>query len=312
MSRRDTYILTVIAALAVVAAFWFMALAPKREKLSALDEDVATAQQSLDQAKQEKVKFAQDQVAFPRLYASLGRLGKAVPADEDVPSLLVQLNHAAAKADVNFHSVELKMDLAEKIEQAAAESSASASAGAGAPGAPAGEGAQATPPAGGEAAPAGGEAAPAGGEAAPAGGATGAAGSGATASAGASAGAPAATPTSDPGTPSPAAAAFKAVPFEYKFRGDFYDLEDLIHNVTRLVERRNQELAITGRLITIQGFSMKRGKITVLATTYMLPADQGLLAGASPQGPAADPAAPQAAAAGTATPAPPTAAVTSP
>jgi len=309
MSRRDTYIVTVIAALAAVAAFWFLALAPKRENLSALDQDVASAQQALDEAKQEKVKFAQDQVAFPRLYASLGRLGKAVPADEDVPSLLVQLNHAAAKANVNFHSVELKLDLAEKIEQAAAESSASASAGAAAPGTPAtGEGGQATPPAGGEAAPAGGEAAPAGGEAAPAGGATGAAGSTATASAGA----PAAGTTSDPGTPSPAEAAFKALPFEYKFRGDFFDLEDLIHNVTRLVERRNQELAITGRLITIQGFSMKRGRITVLATTYMLPADQGLLAGATAQGPATDPAAPQAAAAGSAPPAPPTAAVTSP
>jgi len=312
MSRRDTYIVTVIAALAAVAAFWFLALAPKREKLSALDQDVASAQQALDQAKQEKVKFAQDQVAFPRLYASLGRLGKAVPADEDVPSLLVQLNHAAAKANVNFHSVELKLDLAEKIEQAAAESSANASAGAAAPGAPAtGEGGQATPPAGGEAAPAGGDAAPAGGAtgtAGAAGGATGAAGSTATASAGA----PAAGTTSDPGTPSPAEAAFKALPFEYKFRGDFFDLEDLIHNVTRLVERRNQELAITGRLITIQGFSMKRGRITVLATTYMLPADQGLLAGATAQGPVTDPAAPQAAAAGSATPAPPTAAVTSP
>ena len=39
---------------------------------------------------------------FPRMYASLGRLGKAVPPDEDVPSLLVQLNHAAAQANVDF------------------------------------------------------------------------------------------------------------------------------------------------------------------------------------------------------------------
>jgi hypothetical protein len=316
MTRRDTYIVTVIAALAAVAAFWLLALAPKREKLSALDKDVASAQQSLDQAKQEKVKFAQDQVAFPHLYASLGRLGKAVPADEDVPSLLVQLNHAAAKANVNFHTVELKMDLADKIEQAAADSSASASAGAAPAGAPAGEAGQATPPAGGEAAPAGGGAAPAGGTTGASGtaaGATGAAGATASAGASASAGAPPAGATaSDPGAPSPPAAAFKALPFEYKFRGDFFDLEDLIHNMTRLVERRNQELAITGRLITIQGFSMKRGKITVLATTYMLPADQGLFAGASPQGPVTDPAAPQAAAAGSSTPAPPTAAVTAP
>jgi hypothetical protein len=314
VTRRDTYILAAVAVVGVMAAFWMLALAPKRKELSSLDKDIATAQQSLDQAKQEKVKFAGDQVAFPRLYASLGRLGKAVPPDEDVPSLLVQLNHAAAKADVNFHAVELKPDLAEKIEQAAADaaqsaSSATATATPPAEGAAAGAtGAQGAQASGGSAAPAGqAGAAPAGGAAAPAAPAGGAA----SASASSSAAAPAAGTTSSPGAPDPAAAAFKVLPFEYKFRGDFFKLEELIHNMTRLVERRNQELAVTGRLITIQGFALKRGQITVLATTYMLPADQGLFAGATPQGPAGA-ATPQAAAAGATPPAPPTAAVTSP
>jgi hypothetical protein len=307
VTRRDTYILSAVAVIGAIAAFWMLALSPKRNELSSLDKDIATAQQSLDQAKQEKVKFAQDQIAFPRLYASLGRLGKAVPADEDVPSLLVQLNHAAARANVNFHSVELKLDLADKIEQAAAESSASAAGGA----APAG-GEGTAPASGGEATPAaGGEgAAPAGEGAAPAAG-TGTAAAGASASGSTAAPADGAAENS-PGTPPAAAASFKALPFEYKFKGDFFHLEDLIHNVTRLVERRNQELAITGRLITIQGFSMKNGKVTVLATTYMLPADQGLFAGATPQGPAVGSAAPQTAAAGSTAPAPPTAAVTGP
>ena len=285
MSRRDTYIVTVVAVLGAVAAFWFLALSPKRESLSALDKDVAEARQVLDQARQEKVKFAKDQIAFPRMYANLSRLGKAVPPDEDVPSLLVQLNHAAVKARVNFHSVELKLALAEKVAQEAAESD---------PAPPAGEGGAAAPPAAGAE---GGEA-PAGGEAAPA---------------AAGAPAPAAGATADPAAAPAAAGQFEVLPFEYRFKGDFFDLEDLIHNMTRLVERRNQELAVTGRLITIQGFTMKRGSITVLATTYMLPADQGLFAGATPQGPAGgDPAAPQAAAAGSAPPTPPTAAVTSP
>jgi hypothetical protein len=278
VTRRDTYIVTAIAVLGAVAAFWFLALAPKREKLAVVDKDVAEARQVLDQARQEKVKFAQAQIAFPRLYASLGRLGKAVPADEDVPSLLVQLNHAAAQADVNFHSVELKKDLAEKAEQeAAAATPAAPPAGAEGAAAPAGgEGAQAAPPAGGAA----------------------------------TAAAPAAP--ADPTAATPAATGgFKLLPFEYRFKGDFFDLEDLIHNMTGLVERRNQEFAVTGRLITIQGFTMKRGDITVLATTYMLPADQGLFAGATPQGPAGA-AAPQAAAAGSTAPTPPTAAVTSP
>jgi hypothetical protein len=292
VTRRDSYIVTVIAVLGAVAAFWFLALSPKREKLAAVDKDVAEARQVLDQARQEKVKFARDQIAFPRLYASLGRLGKAVPAEEDVPSLLVQLNHAAALANVNFHSVELKLALAEKVEQESAAATATAAA------PPAG--AAAAPPAEGAAPAAGAEGAQA---APPAAGA-------ATASASAGAAAPAAG--ADPAAAAPAVTGgLKVLPFEYKFKGDFFDLEDLIHNITGLVERRNQELAVTGRLITIQGFTMKRGSITVLATTYMLPADEGLLAGATPQGPAGA-AAPQAAAAGSAAPTPPTAAVTSP
>ena len=308
MTRRDTYIVTAIAVLGAVAAFWFLALAPKREKLSALDKDVAEARQTLDQAKQEKVKFAQDQIAFPRMYASLGRLGKAVPPDEDVPSLLVQLNHAAARANVNFHSVELKLALAEKVQQASADASASA-----APAAPAGqaapaaggEGAAATPPAAGTTPAPAGEGGAAAAPAAPAAGT-------ATASAGATAAAPAPGATAtDPAAGTAAPATFKVLPFEYKFKGDFFDLEELIHNMTRLVERRNQELAITGRLITIQGFAMKRGKVTVLAASYMLPADQGLFAGATPAGPAGA-AAPQAAATPAAPTTPPTAAVTSP
>jgi hypothetical protein len=310
VTRRDSYILMAVGVLGAIAAFWFLALAPKREKLSALDKDVAEARQTLEVAKQEKVKFARDQIAFPRLYASLGRLGKAVPADQDVPSLLVQLNHAAAKANVNFHSVELKLSLASKIEESI--SAAASGSAAGATTAPPAAGGEAAPPAGGEGAqttpPAGGTGtqttpqppAPAGG------------------SATASAGTTATTPA--PAAPAPGAAApaatgqFKVLPFEYIFKGNFFELEKMVHNVTRLVERRNQELAVMGRLITIRGFSLKRGKITVLATTFMLPADQALFGGATPQGPATtDPAAPQAAAApGTTTPAPPTAAVTGP
>jgi hypothetical protein len=307
MTRRDTYILTMVAMLGAVAAFWFLALSPKREKLSTVDKDVAEARQTLEQAKQEKAKFARDQVAFPRLYASLGRLGKAVPPDRDVPSLLVQLNHAAAKADVNFHSIELKT--APNAQQGAAATASASAAPAGEAAPPAGaEGDAAAPAADASAPPADASAQaapPADGEAAPAGGT-------ATAAAGATAGAPAtgAAPT-DAGAA--AGGQFEALPFQYVFKGDFFHLEELIHNMTRLVERRNQELAVTGRLITIQGFSLTRSKITVLATTYMLPADQGLLAGATPQGPAGtNPAAPQGAAAGSVAPAPPTAAVTSP
>ena len=66
-----------------------------------------------------------------------------------------------------------------------------------------------------------------------------------------------------------------------------------------------------GRLVVVQGFSMTRGKVSIIATTYMLPADQGLFGGATPAGPAGVGAAtPQPASAGSATTTPPSAAVT--
>jgi hypothetical protein len=272
LTKRDRYILMVVVALGLIGAYWFLALAPKRERLSTLDKDLATAKQTLAQSEQEKLQFAQAQVQFPSLYASLGRLGKAVPADEETPSLLVQLNDAAARANVDFRSIELKLDLTEKLAAAATSTDQPAAP----PGAPA---TGATGAAG----------------------STGAAGATATAAAGPVAGVPTGAGT---GTLQP-------LPFQYKFRGSFYNLENLIHNVTRLVESRNRQLAISGRLIVIQGFALKRTKVTIVATTYMLPADQGLFAGATAVGPVGvTPATPQPASSGAPAPAPPTAAVT--
>jgi hypothetical protein len=271
VTKRDRYILLAVVALGLVGAYWFLALAPKRTKLSALDQDLATAQQTLTQAQQEKVQFAQAQVSFPNLYATLGELGKAVPAGQNTPSLLVELNHAAAQANVDFRSIELKLDLADKIAAPSAPDPAAAAPGTGATGA------------------------------------TGATGT-ATASAGTAT--PAAVGTA--GGTGAGTGALQPLPFEYNFKGNFYSLEKLIANVTKLVRARNSELAISGRLVVIQGFALQRTKVTIVATSYMLPADQGLFAGATSAGPAGTTGAtPQPASAGGSSPTP-TAAVTTP
>ncbi len=269
MTARDRTILLVVAAVGLVGAYWFLGLAPKRDKLSRLDKDLTSAKQTLVQSEQEKVQFAQAQVQFPALYASVGRLGKAVPASDETPSLLVQLNDAAARAGVDFRAIELKLDLADKLATAAA-------------------------------------AAPA----APAAGATGA--SGATGATGAPGSATVSATT--PATTGAATGTLQPLPFQYKFEGTFYSLENLIHNVSRLVNSRNRQLAISGRLVVIQGFALKRKKITIVATSYMLPADQGLFAGATAAGPGgATAATPQPATdAGGGSITPPTAAVTTP
>src|SRR5207247_3668896 len=90
-------------------------------------------------------------------------------------------------------------------------------------------------------------------------GATGAAGT-ATASAGT------ATPDASATGTGAGTGALQPLPFEYNFKGNFYSLEKLIANVTKLVQARNSELAISGRLVVIQGFALQRTKVTIVAT----------------------------------------------
>jgi hypothetical protein len=269
VTQRDRYILIVVGIVAALAAYWLLALAPKRDHLNKLDKDLASANQTYAQAQQEKTQFQQAQVQFPTLYASLGRLGKAVPAQQDVPSLLVQLNHAAAQANVDFRSVELKLEAADQLASPSSSATSSSS-----------------PPTG-------------------ATGASGATGPSGTASSSAST-------TTSTGSTGAAPSALQPIPFELKFTGTFYKLEDLIHNVVHMVRERNKEVAISGRLVVIEGFSLTRHVVTILAATYMLPADQALFAGATPAGPsAATGASPQSASTGAA-PSTPTASVTAP
>ena len=60
----------------------------------------------------------------------------------------------------------------------------------------------------------------------------------------------------------------------------------------KLVARRNRNLIVSGRLLTIDGISLSEGdfgfpqvKATIAATAYLVPPSQGLLDGATSQGP---------------------------
>ena len=95
--------------------------------------------------------------------------------------------------------------------------------------------------------------------------------------------------------------------FTFEFEGKFFRLEDLLRSIKRLTWTREGDLLIAGRLVTIDGitFDSEGNKVSMAATAYVLPASQGLFAGATPAGPAVAGATPQAASApGSATPRP--------
>lgn len=88
-------------------------------------------------------------------------------------------------------------------------------------------------------------------------------------------------------------AGLAVMPYSLTFKGSFFDIADFIHGLDSLVKTKNAEVDVTGRLITINSFSLAadpnggfpslEGKFSI--TTYLVPPSQGVTAGASPSSP---------------------------
>lgn len=96
-----------IVVVALAAAFWMLLLSPKREEAQKLGGQVETLEASLSQHRSEAAAATQAKRQFPRDYARLVVLGKAVPSDAETSSLLVQLNHLANRAGARFETLTL-------------------------------------------------------------------------------------------------------------------------------------------------------------------------------------------------------------
>lgn len=125
MTHRDRNVILVVAAIALIAGFWFVILAPTRKESSELTNKIAAQEQKLTTA-QAKVATAQKaKSGYPADYAAVARLGQAVPADDDVASLVYQVDKAAGRK-INFSSVKLKTSGGASAAPAAPEAGAPA------------------------------------------------------------------------------------------------------------------------------------------------------------------------------------------
>jgi type II secretory pathway pseudopilin PulG len=270
MTARDRTVVVVVAVVVALAASWLLLIGPKRSQASKLGEQIKAAQSQLDSARSSLASNQAARATFARNYSVLVRLGEAVPADDNVPSLIYQLQSAATAARVDFRDLTLNP---------AAAGSAPAP----------------TPPPG----------------------TPGSAGS----SSGSSATSALATQAAAASLPPGAAvgpAGFPAEPFTFTFRGNFFHLADFLGRVERFVVANNKGVSVSGRLMTLNGISLGPGpkgfpqiQASIAATTFIVPAAQGILNGASATAPA--PATGQSVSTTSAAPTTaPTAAITSP
>jgi hypothetical protein len=105
VSQSSKLLLALVAAIAATAAFWFLALTPKREEAAKLDTDITAKQSELDQSVAQLAGYEKAKRNYKVNYTTMTRLGKAVPADDDIRSLLVQIDDAAARSNVEFQAI---------------------------------------------------------------------------------------------------------------------------------------------------------------------------------------------------------------
>jgi hypothetical protein len=286
LTDRDRKIMIALVPILVLVAYWFLLLAPKREEASTAKKDLATQQARVETARVAAQAAEGAKEDFDASYAQVVRLGKAIPSTVDMPSLLVQLDAAAAGTGIRF----TRIATGDRV-----------------PGATATPAQTTTPPAGSESGTTGTPAA-AGGETAQSqpGGAAEAANNAQqtanqnTAAAEQSGVQPSDTQTSttagaSTGTGDAAATAppgLETVPLDLEFEGNFFNLADFFHDLKRFVSVTNSSVLVSGRLVTVESvrwasdeaiFPHIRAEIT--ATIYLSPKAQGVTAGATPQGP---------------------------
>src|SRR5215213_7183603 len=173
-------LIPVLAGVVAAAGFFMVVLKPKRQEAAKLGTKISAKQTELAEARDLLATNQKARDTYRKAYSTVVRLGKAVPADDDIRSLVVQLDAAAKATHVDFQSI----NVTGGGGGAAADSS----------GAPAAQ----LPP---------------GATVGPAG--------------------------------------FPVMPFTFAFNGSFFNLGDFFDRLEGFVKARNQQLSVTGRLMTL-------------------------------------------------------------
>jgi Type II secretion system (T2SS), protein M len=265
VTARDRLIIVVVLVAAALGGVWFVGLAPKRKEAADLQAQIETANQQLTDAQQKAAAARQAKSRYNKDYAAVATLGKAVPKSDALPSLLYQLQTAAHDARIDFRSLKVSAGggqgpVASTPSTPANTASAANSAGAGTSSSGSGSSSSSA--------------------------------SGSSSSSSSSSSTPSTPSSSTPAPATQAAAAtlppgavvgsagFPTMPFSFVFNGSFFDMEDFFNEVQRFVRVNGDRIDVSGRLLSIDSFSLVAGptgfpsvKSSISATAYLLSPD---------------------------------------
>jgi Tfp pilus assembly protein PilO len=273
MRANERMIFVGVAIVALAVGFYLLVLGPKRDKASELNAQIDQLNNSISQAEQQVSYGEQARQDFPKYYGRMVVLGKAVPAEADTASLLVQLNSISHQTKLDFRSI--------AVSEGGSGSETSSSA------------TSPTSPTG---------AAEAAGSTAST---ASSAGSTTSTTASSTAVPSSGTATAAPATEASAAAlpigatvgpaGLPTLPYNLSLRGGYFDVASFIGKVDGFVQpvAGGAQLSPDGRLLTVGGFNLQirgTGPSPRLKADFAINAystgNQGLTLGASPSGPA--------------------------
>ncbi len=255
MKRTDRTILLAIPLLALAIGFYMLVLAPKRNEAGELQKQIDSLNAEIATAEAEISTAETARTAFPKNYAEIVKLGTAVPEDEDQATLIHDLDRMGAENSLSFQSFEVNQDVAETAAPPPAPTDTSSS------GSETSSDSTATT-------------------------------TSATTSAVATEASAAALPIGATVGP----AGLPVTPYTLEYFGGFFDMAGLFADLDSRVKVSDVggNPQAHGRLMTVDGFALAADPVKgfpsvaaeIAVTTYMVPAEEGIAAGASPAGPA--------------------------
>jgi Pilus assembly protein, PilO len=88
--------------LVIAAMGWFLLVSPQRSRASELDEKLVSVQQQITAARAAQMQAAD---VTPIRSADLFRLTKAMPSDNDIPGVLLELSRIASETGIVFEQI---------------------------------------------------------------------------------------------------------------------------------------------------------------------------------------------------------------
>lgn len=263
MKGTDRTILFVIPLIGLAIAFYMLVLAPKRNEAAELQKQVDSLSAQISSAEAEISTAETARAAFGDNYADIVKLGTAVPEDEDQSTLIHDLDRMGTENSLSFQSFTLNEDSATTAAPPPTTTDTSTST-------------EST--------------------------STDSSSTDSTATTTSS------STTTTTAAPTEATAAtlpigatvgpagLPVTPYTLEYFGGFFDMAGLFGDLDSRVkvDDSGAQPVAHGRLITIDGFSLAADPVKgfpsvaadIAVTTYMVPPEQGLSAGASPAGPA--------------------------